>query len=155
MAVQPIPKDQDAAIPYLAIQGAAKALEFYQRAFGAEELMRISMPGGAIGHAELTIGNARIMVADEFPDFGFLAPPSIGGSPVTIHVYVADVDSFAAKAVAEGLTVLSEVKTQFYGDRSGKFQDPFGHIWSFATHVEDVPNDEVERRAAQMFGGAS
>jgi PhnB protein len=154
MAVSPIPKDQDAAIPYLCIQNAASAIEFYQRAFGAKELMRIGMPGGTIGHAEMTIGNARIMIADEFPDYGFLAPPTVGGSPVTIHVYVEDIDSFAKKAVSEGLIELSPVQTQFYGDRSGKFRDPFGHIWSFATHVEDVPNDEVERRAAQMFGGA-
>lgn len=154
MAVQVIPDGQDAAIPYLCVQNAAQAIDFYRRAFGAKELMRVGMPGGSVGHAEMTIGNARFMLADEFPDFGFLAPPSIGGSPVTIHVYVPDVDGFTKQAIAEGLTVLSAVQTQFYGDRSGKFQDPFGHIWSFATHVEDVSNEEIERRAAQKFGGA-
>ena len=153
MAVQPIPQDQDAAIPYLAIQGAGNAIEFYKRAFGARELSRVSMPGGAVGHAEMVIGNARFMIADEFPDFGFLAPPSIGGTPVTIHVYLEDVDSFAKHAIAEGLKELRGIETHFYGDRGGKYQDPFGHIWSFSTHVEDVSNEEIERRAANMFGG--
>lgn len=154
MAVQPIPKDQDAAIPYLAVQGGAQAIEFYQRAFGAKELSRVNMPGGGIGHAELVIGNARFMLADEFPDFNFLAPPSVGGTPVTIHVYVEDVDRFAKHAVREGLKELKAIETHFYGDRGGKYQDPFGHIWSFSTHVEDVSNEEIERRAAEMFGGA-
>lgn len=153
MAVQPIPAGQEACIPYLAIKGAAKAIEFYTRAFGAVELSRVSMPGDMIGHAELKIGDARIMIADEFPDYGFLGPESIGGSPVTLHVYVENVDAFVERAAAQGLKVLQPVKTQFYGDRSGKFQDPFGHVWSFATHLEDVSNEEIEKRAAAMFGG--
>ncbi len=152
MTVKPIPPEQDAAIPYLCVKDANAAIDFYQRAFGAKELMRIGMPGGAVGHAELTIGNAHIMLADEFPDFGFVSPPTVGGSPVTIHVYVADVDSFIKHALAAGLKELRPLETHFHGDRGGKYEDPFGHTWFFSTHVEDVAPDEIARRAAQMFG---
>lgn len=154
MAVQPIPPGQDAAIPYFAVRDANAAIDFYQRAFAAQVLTRVGMPNGRIGHAELAIGNARFMLADEFPDMGFLSPESIGGTPVTIHVYVPDVDSFIQTALAAGLKELRGLQNQFYGDRSGSFKDPFGHIWNFATHIEDVPSDEIERRAAAMFGAA-
>lgn len=153
MAVQPIPTGQEAAIPYIAVKDANAAIDFYRRAFGAKELMRLAMPGGLVGHAEIKIGAARIMLADEYPDYEFLSPPTVGGTPVMIHIYVEDVDRFVKKALAEGLKELRPLETHFYGDRGGKYQDPFGHIWIFSTHVEDVPQDEVERRAAQMFGG--
>jgi PhnB protein len=153
MAVQPIPAGQDAAIPYICVNDGNAAMAFYKQAFGAKELCRIGMPGGAIGHAELSIGNARIMLADEFPDMGFLGPKTIGGSPVTIHVYVPDVDNFIKTALAAGLKELRPLEDHFHGDRGGKYEDPFGHLWFFSTHIEDVSPEEIERRAAAMFGG--
>ena len=150
--VQAIPAGYEGVTPYLVCKNAEAAIEFYKRAFGAEELFRIGSPG-MVGHAELKIGNAIFMLADEHPDMGIFGPETIGGSPVSLLVYTADVDTFTERAVAEGLTVLRPVADQFYGDRSGQFKDPFGHMWSFATHKEDVSPEEMNNRAAAMYGG--
>lgn len=150
--VQAIPAGYEGVTPYLVCKNAEAAIEFYKRAFGAEELFRIGSPG-MVGHAELKIGNAIFMLADEHPDMGIFGPETIGGSPVSLLVYTADVDAFTERAVAEGLTVLRPVADQFYGDRSGQFKDPFGHMWSFATHREDVSPEEMNNRAAAMYGG--
>jgi PhnB protein len=145
--VQPIPKGYEGATPYLIIQGAANALEFYKKAFGATECMRMPAPGGKVGHAEIKIGNAIIMLADEFPEMNHKSPQSLGGTPVSIMIYVEDVDPFVKRAIAAGAKVLQAVENKFYGDRSGTLEDPFGHQWHFATHVEDVPPDEMPKRA--------
>lgn len=150
--VNPIPKGYEGVTPYLICKNAEAAIDFYKQAFGAQELFRIGSPG-MVGHAELKIGGAIIMLADEFPDMGAVSPETVGGTPVQLLVYVEDVDAFTAKAVAEGLTMLRPVKNQFYGDRSGQFKDPFGHVWSFATHIEDVSPEEMNNRAAAAFGG--
>jgi len=153
-AVDPIPSGYPRVTPYLCCRGASDAIAFYTRVLGATERMR--MPGDSpetIGHAELEMGNGMIMLADEFPDHGFLSPKSVGGSPVTIHVYVADVDATFAAALAAGATSLRDVENQFYGDRSGQFEDPFGHRWSVASHVEDVSEEEMGRRMAEMAEG--
>jgi PhnB protein len=153
-AVRPIPEGYEQATPYLSINGAARAIEFYKQAFGATEVLRLAMPDGRIGHAEIRIGRARIMLADEFPEMGFRAPRTLGGSPVTIHLYVEDVDALAARAVAAGATVKRPVQDQFYGDRSVTLEDPFGHVWSFATHKEDVSPEELRQRHAALYGAA-
>jgi PhnB protein len=145
--VQPIPKGYEGATPYLIIKGAAKGLEFYKKAFGATEIMRIPAPEGKVGHAEIKIGDAIIMLADEFPEMNHKSPQSLGGTPVSILVYVQDVDAFVKRAVSAGAKVVMPVENKFYGDRSGSLEDPFGHQWHFATHVEDVPPDEMAKRA--------
>lgn len=145
--VKAIPEGYEGATPYLIIKGAAGALEFYKKAFGATELMRIQAPGGTVGHAEIKIGKAIIMLADEFPDMDCKSPQSFGGSPVSMMLYVQDVDAFVSRAVAAGAKLQRPVKNQFYGDRSGSLEDPFGHQWHIATHVEDVPADEMAKRA--------
>jgi PhnB protein len=145
---KPIPEGYHTATPYLIIKDAAKAIEFYKEAFGAKEMMRMSQPDGRIGHAEIKIGDSPIMLADEFPEMGARSPQSLGGSPVSILLYVEDVDAFAKQAVAAGTKVVRPVKDQFYGDRSGSFEDPFGHQWHIATHVEDVAPEEMHKRAA-------
>ncbi len=145
--VKAIPEGYEGATPYLIIKGAAGALEFYKNAFGAWEVMRMPGPGGTVGHAEIKIGKAIIMLADEFPDMNCKSPQSFGGSPVSIMVYVKDVDTFVKRAVSSGAKVIRPVANQFYGDRSGSLEDPFGHQWHFATHVEDVPPDEMAKRA--------
>jgi PhnB protein len=147
-SVKPIPDGYHAVTPYLVVKGGARAIEFYTRAFGAKELFRMPEPDGRIGHAELQIGDSRVMLADEHPEIGARSPQSIGGSPVTIHLYVPDVDATVARAVEAGAKLTRPVKDQFYGDRNGGLTDPFGHVWFVATHVEDVPADELERRAA-------
>jgi PhnB protein len=146
-----IPDGYRTVTPYLIIAGAAKALEFYKQAFGAKEIMRMGGPDGCIMHAEVQIGDSRIMLADEAPEMGFRGPTSIGGSAVGILLYVDDVDSFAAMATAAGIKVLRPVQDQFYGDRSGTFSDPFGHVWTIATHKEDLSLEEINQRAAAMF----
>ncbi|WP_028080016.1 VOC family protein [Solimonas soli] len=151
-AVKPIPDDFRAATPYLTVRGAAQALAFYKAAFGAVETLRIEA-GGQVGHAEFRIGEAPIMLADEYPDMDIKSPPAYGGSPVTIHLYVADVDAFAARAVQAGLRVVRPVEDQFYGDRGGKFVDPFGHVWWLATRKENLGNEEIRQRAKAAFGG--
>ncbi len=151
--VKPIPDGYPEVIPYLAVDGAAAAIEFYENILGARERMRMPAPADKVGHAELELGGSVIMLADEFPDMGVLSPKTIGGSPVTLSVYVEDVDAVFEAAIAAGATSVRPVEDQFYGDRSGQFEDPFGHRWSVATHVEDVPPDEMEKRMAEAMGG--
>jgi len=151
MKPNPIPDDKQGATPYLQCRNAAGAIAFYQQAFGATELMRMAMPDGKIGHAEIKIGSAHIMLADEFPEMGLLGPQSIGGSPVTVLIYVEDVDGLVARAVAAGAKVLSPLADQFYGDRNCKLCDPSGHLWMFATRKEDVSIAEQLQRAAVLF----
>lgn len=151
-AVKAIPDGYEGVTPYLICRNAEAAIEFYTKAFGAEELFRIGQPG-MVGHAELKIANAIVMMADEHPDMGPVSPEALGGTPVHLMIYVEDVDTFTEKAIAEGLEVLRPVSDQFYGDRSGQFKDPFGHIWAFATHKEDVSPEEMNARAAAMYGG--
>jgi len=146
MAVSPIPAGNHTVTPYLIIRGAAAALDFYRRAFGAQEVMRLAAPGGQIGHAEIQIGDSRIMLADECPETP--SPQALGGSPISILLYVNDVDAVFQRAIDAGATVKRPVQDQFYGDRSGMLTDPFGHTWSVATHQEDVPLEEIERRFA-------
>ena len=152
-SVQPIPEGYPQVTPYLCVDGAAAAIDFYGAVLGATERMRMPAPDGKIGHAELQLGDSVIMLADESPEFGFRSPKAIGGSPVTLSVYVDDVDAVVARAEQAGATVVRPVETQFYGDRSGQFEDPFGHMWSIATHVEDVSPEEMGRRAAEAMGG--
>jgi len=147
------PEGYHTATPYLIIKDAAQAIEFYKKAFGATEVMRFAQPDGRIGHAEIKIGDSHIMLADEFPEMGARSPQSLGGSPVSILLYVEDVDAQAKQAVAAGAKVVRPVKDQFYGDRSGSFEDPFGHQWHIATHVEDVAPDEMHKRAAAAGRG--
>jgi PhnB protein len=153
--VKPIPDGYPQVIPYLAVDGASAAIDFYGKVFGATERMRMPSPGDRIGHAELEIGDSLIMLADEHPEMGIRGPKAIGGTPVTISVYVDDVDGVFDRAVKEGATATRQVENQFYGDRSGQFEDPFGHRWSVATHVEDVPPDEMGKRAAEAMGAMS
>ncbi|MGH9901367.1 MAG: VOC family protein [Pyrinomonadaceae bacterium] len=148
------PEGYHSVTPYLCVSDAASAIEFYKQAFGATELMRMPAPGGKIGHAEIKIGDSHIMLADEFPEMDFRSPQAVGGSPVQFYVYVEDVDAQAAQAVAAGAKLLKEVKDEFYGDRSGKLADPFGHIWNIATHKEDVSFEEVQKRAAAFHAGS-
>jgi PhnB protein len=133
-----IPKDYNSVTPYLVIKGAAKAIDYYKKVFGAIETVRMGGPDGKIGHAELKIGNSHIMLADENPGMGNKSATTIGASPVSLYVYLPDVDTVVERAAAEGAVILKPVETQFYGDRSGFIQDPFGHLWGIATHVEDV-----------------
>ena len=151
--VKPIPDGYPRVTPYLHVDGASKAIDFYRTVFGAKERMRMAGPDGRIGHAELEIGNSMIMVADEHPDMNIRGPKSVGGTPVTVLVYVEDVDRAFERALKAGAKELRPVENQFYGDRSGQFEDPFGHHWNVATHVEDVPPDEMAKRAAKMMGG--
>ena len=150
-AVKPVPEGYHTVTPYLTIKNAAKAIEFYKSAFGATEVMRMEAPGGKIGHAEIRIGDSRIMLSDEFPEMGGRSPETLGGTAVMIHLYVDDADAMSGKAVAAGAVVLAPVADQFYGDRGGKLSDPFGHVWWIATHKEDIPPDEMRKRAQAMF----
>jgi PhnB protein len=152
MPVQPIPVGYHTVTPYLVIKGAAKALEFYKKAFGATEHLCLPQPGGKVAHAEIKIGDSIIMLADEVPEMGFLGPQSVGDkTPVSILLYVEDVDARFKPAIAAGGRELRPLADQFYGDRSGTLVDPFGHVWTIATHVEDVSQEEVERRMAAMM----
>lgn len=146
MPVQPIPEGYTSVTPYLVIKGAAAAIEFYKKAFGATELFRVPMPDGTVGHAEMQFGNARIMLAEESEPCGSFSPTTIKGSAVGLCLYVEDVDAVFAAAVQAGATVKKPVVDQFYGDRSGCLTDPYGHIWTIATHIEDVAPDEMNRR---------
>ncbi len=148
MAVDPIPAEYHRVTPYLSVDGAAAAIAFYGSVFGATERVRMDAPDGKIGHAEVQIGDSIIMLADAFPEMGAPTPAALGGSPVTLMVYVNDVDDVFSRALQAGAKVISPVENQFYGDRTGQFEDPFGHRWNVATHVEDVAPDEMERRAA-------
>jgi PhnB protein len=150
----PIPDGYPRVMPYLIVDGASDAIDFYSSVLGARERMRMAAPEGRVGHAELDIGDSVIMLADEFPDMGARGPRAVGGTPVTMHVYVEDVDSVFERALAAGAKEMRAVEDRFYGDRSGQFEDPFGHRWDVATHVEDVPPDEMAKRAAaEMPGG--
>jgi PhnB protein len=155
MAVKVIPDGYHSVTPYLIISGATEAIEFYKKAFGATELMRIDAPGGKIGHAEIKIGDSPIMLADEFPEMGYKSPTTLGGSPASIMIYVEDCDTVFNRAIAAGGKEQRPVKDQFYGDRSGTLEDPFGHVWHVATHKEDVSAEEMERRAAEAMAAAS
>jgi len=147
-AVKAIPEGYHTVTPYLILSGAGDAIAFYKKALGAEEVMRIGGPGGKIGHAEIKIGNSRIMLADEHPELQALSPRTVGGSPVSIHLYVENVDAAIERAVAAGAKLVRPVADQFYGDRVGGIEDPFGYRWFIATHKEDLTMDEIRRRAA-------
>ncbi|MGH9119914.1 MAG: VOC family protein [Acidimicrobiales bacterium] len=150
--VKPIPDNYPQVTPYLIVDGAQAAIEYYADVFGAIERMRMDEPSGRIGHAELEIGSGLIMLADEFPDLGIRGPKAVGGTPVTISVYIDDVDGVVKRAVDAGAELVRPIKDEFYGDRTGGFVDPFGHRWSVATHVEDVAPEEMDRRAAEAGG---
>ncbi|OGO95623.1 MAG: glyoxalase [Coxiella sp. RIFCSPHIGHO2_12_FULL_44_14] len=147
--VSPIPAGYHSITPYLIVDGAAKAIVFYEKALGAIVVMRMEMPNQKIGHAELSIGDSKFMLADEFPEMHTCSPRAYGGSPVGIHLYVENVDEVVKQAVSCGAKLLQPVETKFYGDRNGAIEDPYGHKWYISTHVEDVPEEEIERRAAQ------
>ncbi len=146
MAVKPVPEGYHSVTPYLICKGASAAIDYYKKAFGATELMRMGAPGGQIGHAEIKIGDSVIMLADEFPDMKALSPSTIGGTAVSLMVYVDDVDSVFKRALAAGGTQVHPLEDKFYGDRSGTLTDPFGHMWTISTHKEDVPPEEMQRR---------
>lgn len=150
MAVRPIPEGYHSVTSYLIVSGAARAIDFYKKAFGATEVMRLASPDGKVGHAEIQIGDTRIMLADEFPEMGAISPHSIGGTPVGFCIYLANVDAAFDKALAAGGKVERPVQDQFYGDRSGTLIDPFGHKWTLATHIEDVAPEEINRRMVAM-----
>ena len=155
MPAKPIPEGYHSVTPYLIIRNAAEAIEFYKKAFGAIELFRFPAPGGKIGHAEIKIGDSPIMLADEYPDMGYKGPQSLNGSPVSLMVYIEDVDKVFNRAIDARATVKEAVQDKFYGDRTGTVIDPFGHIWHIATHKEDVSMEEMERRAKTASAGAS
>jgi len=150
--VSPIPEGYTSVTPYLIVKDAAKAIEYYTKVFGAKEIFRMDGPNGKVGHAELQIGNARIMLADENPSMGqgHSSATSIGSSPVSLYLYIPDVDRVVERAVAEGAKIIKPIQDQFYGDRSGFVQDPFGHFWGIATHVEDVSPQEMEERMKKL-----
>lgn len=148
--VKAIPEGYHSVTAYLSIAGAAQAIQFYQKAFGAQELLRLPAPNGKVGHAELQIGDSRIMLADEEPSMGSFGPRSVGGTPVTLMIYLENVDNVFERAVAAGARVLKPLKDQFYGDRSANLEDPFGHKWIIATHIEDVSPEEIDKRVKAM-----
>lgn len=153
--VQPIPAGYSSVTPYLSVQGAAQAIEFYKKAFGAKEIMRMPGPEGKLGHAEVRIGDSRVMLSDEYEAMGFLGPQARGGTTAHIHLYVRDVDATVARATAAGAKLARPVADQFYGDRTGSIEDPFGHLWHVATHKEDLSMAELKRRAALAAKQAS
>lgn len=146
--VKPVPEGYHAVTPYLIVDGAAAAIDFYKEAFGAIELFRMPHPNGKIGHAEIKIGDSHLMLADEHAEMQAFGPKTVGGTPVKLMVYLEDVDAVVDRAVAAGAKLTRPVADQFYGDRTGGIEDPFGHSWYVATHIEDVAPDELERRAA-------
>ena len=151
--VNPIPEDYPRVSPYLSVKGAAAAIDFYTEVLGAEERVRMPGPNDTVGHAELYFGDSVIMLSDENPEFGNVSPKTIGGSPVVLSIYVEDVDAVYEKALEKGATVISKVEDQFYGDRSGQFEDPFGHKWNVSSHIEDVTPEQMEERMKSAFGG--
>jgi PhnB protein len=151
MASKSIPDGYHSVTPYLIVKDAARAIEFYKQAFGATELMRMEGPGGTVGHAEIKIGDSPLMLADEYPDMGFRSPQSLGGAGVSLMVYVDNVDEVFPRAISAGGKELRPVKDQFYGDRSGTLEDPFGHIWTLSTHVEDLSTDEMLKRSEDFL----
>ncbi|MEV6280591.1 VOC family protein [Nocardia sp. NPDC051832] len=152
--VKPIPDGYPQVSPGLAVDGAAAAIDFYKHVFGASERMRMPRPDGKIAHCELVLGNSLIMLGDPAPEMEFLDPKTVGGTPVNLYVYVEDADAAFAAALQSGSRELTPMTTQFYGDRSGAFEDPWGHRWTVATHVEDVPPEEMDKRMAAMFDDA-
>jgi PhnB protein len=155
MAVKPVPEGYRTITPYLTVDDAAEAIEYYRNAFGAKERGRMDAPGGKIGHAELEIGDSLVMLSDALPQFATRSPKELGGSSVSIFMYVEDVDAVVKQASDAGATVTAEVADQFWGDRFGIVQDPFGHLWSIATHVEDVPPEEMAERAKAAMAAMS
>jgi PhnB protein len=155
MTVRAIPEGYHSITPYLHVRGAPEALQFYATAFGAEELMRMSMPDGTVGHAEMKIGDAVFMLAEESDEWNNLSPTTLGGTTMGMMLYVEDVDAVFRAAVEAGATVLQDVSDQFYGDRSGTIVDPFGHRWTIATHIEDVSQEEMERRLSAQDPSAA
>ena len=153
--VKPIPDGYHSVTPYLIFNGGARAIEFYKQAFGATELFRMEGPDGRIGHAEIRIGDSHVMLADEHPEIGARSPQSIGGSPISLMLYVEDVDATVSRAVEAGAKLTRPVANQFYGDRTGGVEDPFGHAWYIATHVEDVAPEELKKRAAAAHPGGA
>jgi PhnB protein len=151
MATQSIPAGYHSITPYLIVKGAAAAIDFYKQVLRATELLRMAGPDGKIGHAELKIGNSVIMLADEHPEMGFRSPQSLGGASISLMLYVENVDGVFKQALTSGAKELQPIKNQFYGDRSGTLQDPFGHVWTIATHVEDISPEEMQRRAAEFM----
>jgi len=154
MATKAIPDGYNTATPYLIVKGAGEAIDFYKRAFGATETFRMADANGGLAHAEIKIGDSIIMLADEHPQMGYRSPRSLGGSAVSIMLYVENVDDVFKRAIGAGAKEQRPVTNQFYGDRSGTLEDPYGHVWTISTHVEDVPPDEMQRRAEKMFGSA-
>ena len=152
--VKPIPEGYHSVTPYLIISGAADSIDYYKKAFGAVELFRMAH-SGKVGHAEIKIGDSPIMLADEFPEMGYRSPKSLGGTPVSIMIYVEDVDTVYKQALDAGGTEVKALQDQFYGDRSGTLTDPFGHVWTVATHKEDVSEEEMAKRMAAHSAGAS
>jgi len=152
--VKPVPDGYHTVTPYLICNDATHAIDFYKKAFGASELLRIPAPGGKVGHAEIKIGDSPIMLADEHPEMGALSPQSVGGSPVSILLYVDDVDAVVARAVAAGAKLTRAVEDKFYGDRSGSLTDPAGHIWHVSTHKEDLSSEEIKRRGEALAKSA-
>lgn len=150
--VSPIPDGYPRINTYLCVDGAAEAIEFYTAVLGFTERHRMTFDG-RIGHCELLLGDSMIMLSDEYPEMGVIGPKTLGGTPMSMNVYVEDSDATFAAAVAAGATALRPVEDQFYGDRSGQFEDPWGHRWGVATHIEDVDDDEIARRAAAMMSG--
>ncbi|MGH2451205.1 MAG: VOC family protein [Candidatus Limnocylindria bacterium] len=155
MAVKPIPDGYHTATPYLAVDDAAKAIEYYKKAFGAKERARMEAPGGKIGHAELEIGDSLVMLSDPFPQATTRPPKELGGTSASVFMYVEDVDAVVKRAVEAGATVTMEIEDQFWGDRFGSVEDPFGHLWSIATHVEDVAPEEMAERAKAAMSAMS
>ncbi len=155
MAVKPIPEGFHAVTPYICVKGAAKAIDFYKKVFGAKELFRMCSPDGSIGHAEIQIGDSRIMLADEDPSMNFFSPETLGGSPSLLMIYTENADETFRRALEAGATETRPLKDQFYGDRSGSVKDPFGHKWTIATHIEDVPEEEMERRLKEFMSAAA
>ncbi|MEO7150864.1 MAG: VOC family protein [Burkholderiaceae bacterium] len=153
MPVKPIPDGYAAVTPYLIVAGAARAIDFYKQAFGATEAMRLDGPNG-LAHAEIRVGGSVIMLADESPDMGYKGPRSYGGTSVSLMLYVDDVDATVQRAIEGGAVLQRPVQDQFYGDRSGTLEDPFGHVWTIATHIEDVSPAEIDRRLASMTAGS-
>jgi len=151
--VKPIPEGYHSVTPYLIINGAAEAIEFYKKAFGATELFRMDHQG-RIGHAEIKIGDSPVMLSDEYPEMGYKGPKSVGGTPVSLMIYVDDVDTVYKRAIESGGIEVKPLQDQFYGDRSGTLTDPFGHVWTVATHKEDVTPEEIDKRLAAMGQGS-
>lgn len=154
--VPPVPEGYHSLTPYLVVKGAAQAIDYYKNIFGATEVFRMDQPDGKVAHAELKIGDSHIMLADENPSMGqgHTSAASLGASPVSLYLYIPDVDNVVERAVAAGAKILRPVQDQFYGDRSGFIQDPFGHLWGIATHIEDVAPQEIEERAKKAMQAA-